>query len=64
MLASEEGVTEDIQQLETHYLANPDGEAYFTLLSGLEPMRGRNTCRRGFAPAGKGAQGDFWPQLE
>ncbi|MNR76181.1 N,N'-diacetylchitobiose phosphorylase [compost metagenome] len=33
MLTSEEGIEEEIQQLETHYLANPDGEVYFTLLS-------------------------------
>ncbi|WP_353154834.1 glucoamylase family protein [Herminiimonas fonticola] len=33
MLTSEESVDEEIQQLETHYLANPDGEVYFTLLS-------------------------------
>ncbi|MBX9799078.1 MAG: phosphorylase, partial [Burkholderiaceae bacterium] len=33
MLTSEEGLEEEIQQLETHYLSNPDGEVYFTLLS-------------------------------
>ncbi len=33
MLTSEDGIEEEIQQLETHYLANPDGEVYFTLLS-------------------------------
>ena len=33
MLTSEEGIEEEIQQLETHYLSNPDGEVYFTLLS-------------------------------
>ena len=33
MLTSEEGIEEEIRQLEAHYLANPDGEVYFTLLS-------------------------------
>ncbi len=33
MLTNEEGIEEELQQLETHYLANPDGEVYFTLLS-------------------------------
>lgn len=33
MLSSDAGVEEEIQQLEAHYLANPDGEVYFTLLS-------------------------------
>jgi len=33
MLTSEEGIEEEVRQLEAHYLANPDGEVYFTLLS-------------------------------
>lgn len=33
MLTSNDGIEEEIRQLETHYLANPDGEVYFTLLS-------------------------------
>ena len=33
MLTTDDGVAEDVRQLETHYLANPDGEVYFALLS-------------------------------
>lgn len=33
MLTSLDGVEEEVQRLEAHYLANPDGEVYFTLLS-------------------------------
>ncbi|MFC7300008.1 GH36-type glycosyl hydrolase domain-containing protein [Herminiimonas aquatilis] len=33
MLTSDEGIEEEVRQLEAHYLANPDGEVYFTLLS-------------------------------
>ena len=33
MLGSDDGIDEEVRQLETHYLANPDGEVYFALLS-------------------------------
>ena len=46
LLATRAEIDEQIERLEVHYLASPDGELYFALLVGLDRLCHRSRARR------------------